>query len=240
MARIIQPVSQNYQYQGGTSKVFAMIDNYIYLYHTDTLIALPVFPESLQDSVNTTFSSTDILSRTAPIYSYSNSGPRSFSVSLPMHRDLMNGVAVESSSLNVPQLTSLTDNAGEDYMDWAIKQIQAAAYPVYGSGEKMVNPPIVAIRFGTDIFCKGVIQGGVAITYSGPILRTEKYAEVTLDFTINEIDPYEAYTAAASGGYRGLNTTLERRIYKSNGLTNNTTNRSSGGGGRGLTVSALR
>lgn len=237
MAKIIQPVGQNYNYQGGTQKVFAMIDNYIYLYHTDTLIALPVFPESLQDSVNTQFSSTDILSRTAPIYSYSSSGPRSFSVSLPMHRDLMNGVAVESSSLNVPQLSQLTDNAGEDYMDWAIKQIQSAAYPTYGSGEKMVNPPIVAIRFGTDIFCKGVINGGVAITYSGPILRTEKYAEVTLDFTINEVDPYEAYTAASSGGYRGLNTTLERRIYKSNGAA---TSRSAGSAGKQTTVMALR
>ena len=67
------------------------------------------------------------------------------------------------------------------YVDILVNQLQAAALPRYAAAEKMVNPPIIAVRFGNDIFCKGVVHGSVATTYSGPILRTDKYAEVTVD-----------------------------------------------------------
>ena len=190
---------------GATS---SMIDNYIYLYHTDTLIAIPTYPETISDTMSVNFSNSTPLSRSAPIYSYVNSGPRSFAISLNLHRDMMNDINVASSNLKIDNLDD------KDYVDIMIKQLNAAALPRYAATEKMVNPPIVAVRFGKDIFCKGVITGGLTTTYSGPILRTDKYAQVNIDFTLSEIDPYDADTVMQVGHYRGLNTSLERRIWK--------------------------
>lgn len=220
-----QPVNKDYLYNGKETKVFAMIDNYIYLYHTDTLIAIPTYPESIADSMSINYQSTSILSRSAPIYSFANAGPRSFSVTLNLHRDMMNDINIASSNLKISNLDE------EDYMDIMIKQLNAAVLPRYAAAEKMVNPPIVAIRFGKDLFCKGVIVNGLTTTYSGPILRTDKYAAVTIDFTISEIDPYDADSVMQVGHYRGLNTSLERRIWKTN---------SSGKGGEIKTGTSFR
>ena len=102
----------------------------------------------------------------------------------------------------------------EDYVDLMVKQIQAAALPAYAVAQKMVNPPMVAIRLGNDIFIKGVVNGAVSVSYEYPILSNGKYACVTMGFTVNETDPYDAYTAMQYGSFRGLSTSLERRIMK--------------------------
>jgi hypothetical protein len=34
----------------------------------------------------------------------------------------------------------------------------------------MVNPPMVAVRFGNEIFIKGVVTGGVTVTSQLPLL----------------------------------------------------------------------
>lgn len=204
----IQPVSKHDLYNYRTRKTFSMIDNYVYLYHTDTLIALPVYPESIQDSMTTTYTSNTPLSSSAPIFSFQSSGPRSLQINLPLHRDMMNQINTASSKLNVPELGE------DDYVDILVKQLQAAALPKFSAADKMVNPPIVAIRFGTDIFCKGVVSGGVTTTHHGSILRTNKYSQVDVSFTINEVDPYDAEFVMLSGGYRGLSTTLDSRLWR--------------------------
>lgn len=201
---MIQPVDSNDLYNGTISKTFNMIDNYVYLYHTDTMIALPMYPDSVQDTMEVNFSATHPLSRSAPIYSYQHSGPRSFQVELPLHRDMMNQINTSASTLSVPNL------GDEDYVDIMINQLQSIAYPVYGEAEKMVNPPLVAVRFGNDLFCKGVVSSNVTVTYSGPILVTNKYALVTVSFTILEVDSYDANFVASNGGLRGMSTTLDR------------------------------
>ena len=205
----VQPVSVDYIYNNKVNKSFNMIDNYIYMYHIQKLIALPLYPESIADTMNVDYKSYSPLSRSAPIFSYANSGPRSFQVTLPLHRDMMNDVNTLSSSLS-----GKVDNLHhEDYTDFMINQLQAIAFPRYGDAEKMVNPPVIALRFGNDLFCKGVVSSNVTTTYEGPILRTNKYALVTISFTIQEVDPYDADTVAQVGGFRGMNTTLERNAY---------------------------
>lgn len=185
---------------------FDMIENYIYLYHTKTFIIIPQYPESISDTLNSTFSPTTPLSRSAPIYAYSNSGPRNLQVTLSLHRDMMNVVNTNRSNVNL--------EIGDDYVDTLIKQIQAVALPSYEAAEKMVSPPIVAVRFGNDIFCKGVVNGGVTLTYKTPILEGNKYAIVDISFTVSEIDPYDANTVMQAGSFRGLNTTLENKLFK--------------------------
>ena len=211
MALFYQPVSIDGLYNKTSDKPFVMIDNYVYLYHTDTLIALPLYPESIQDSIGTNYSETTAMSRSAPIYSYSNSGPRTLQLELPLHRDMVNEINMKDSNLSRRKAPNLED---EDYVDIMIRQLQAAALPRYAAAEKMVNPPLVAVRFGNDLFCKGVVQGGVSTNHHGPILRTGKYACVNVTFNVHEVDPFDADTVMLQGGLRGLSKTLERNIWK--------------------------
>ena len=184
MPPMIQPVNRNNLYNHVLTKTFQMIDNYIYLYHTDTLIALPMYPESLQDSMEVNFQNTPMLSRSAPIWSYTGSGPRSVQIQLPLHRDMMTQINTSNSKLNIPNLDD------EDYVDIMVNQLQSIAVPVYAASEKMVNPPLVAVRFGKSLFCKGVVTGSVTVTQEGAILRNDKYSIINVSFSVSEVDPY--------------------------------------------------
>ena len=208
-----QIVNRNNQPMVDAGKVFQMIDNYIYVYHTHTLIVLPIYPDSIADSMGITYNSQIPLARSAPIYSYSNLGPRSLQLTLPIHRDMMNQINLQASRLALPNINE------EDYTDVMINQLQSIALPKYSPTEKMVNPPLVAVRFGNSIFCKGVVTGNVTATHDGPIIHfpegTDKYAMVTVGFTVEEVDPYDAESVMLEGGYRGLRTTLDSAIYTS-------------------------
>lgn len=186
--------------------MFKVINNYIYLYHIDKFLVLPTYPESISDSLSSTFTSAQPLSRSAPIYSYSYSGPRTIQVTLDLHRDMMNEVNYSQSNINV--------EVGDDYIDTLINQLQAIALPKYLSSDKMVDPPMVALRFGNDIFIKGVVTNGISLSYSGPILRTGKYARCSITFTVNEITPYDAQSILSLGSFRGISKDLERKFYK--------------------------
>ena len=183
-----------------------MIENYIYLYHLDTFVVLPTFPESITETLNSTFAETSILARSAPIYSYSYSGPRSIQFTLALHRDMMSQINYNVSNIKL--------ELGDDYVDTIIKQLQAVALPKYAASSKMVNPPMVAVRLGNDIFIKGVVNGGISTTYNLPILSNGKYAQVQLSFTVSEVDPYDAETVVTQGALRGLSRTLERNLFK--------------------------
>lgn len=186
-------------------KRFNMIDNYIYLYHIDRFIIIPSFPDSLNDQLSVNFNKSTPMSRSAPIYSYSDSGPRSMQVDLDLHRDMMFQINRGISNYPVP--------VGDDYVDILIREIQAAALPAYNASEKIVDPPMVAVRFGQDVFIKGVVTGGVGVTYEVPILDNNKYGKVHVNFTVEEVDPYDANQVIQFGSFRGLDTTLERNVW---------------------------
>lgn len=191
---------------------FALIENYIYLYHTDTFIILPVFPDSISDVDQATFSSTTPISRSAPIYSYSNSGPRTVSFTLKLHRDLMQQVNYGVSNVKV--------DIGDDYVDTLVKQIQACALPNYNAVAKMVDPPMVGLRIGDDVFIKGVVVGGPQITMSGALIKDAnkpnglpRYSIIDIALTIYEVDPYSAETVMQMGSFRGLTPYIEDKLY---------------------------
>lgn len=202
--------SSGVSYMPNNDRPFNMIDNYIYLYHTGTFIAIPTYPESVTDTLNVSFATTTPLSRSAPIYSYQNSGPRTVQFALRLQRELMTQINWAKSNA----VTSVND----DYIDILIREIQAIALPKYNNSSKMVDPPIIAVRFGSDIFCKGVVQGGVSINYELPIITdkagNDKYSIVNISFTVHEIDPYDADTVMLAGSYRGLSTNLVRNIWE--------------------------
>lgn len=190
---------------------YKMIDNFLYLYHTGDFIVIPTFADSITDSIQANFASSTPMSRSAPIYSYENSGPRTLQVEFDLHRDLMKEINYQTSNV--------TPKAGDDYVDWMIKAVQAAALPSYKDSQKMVDPPVVALKMGNDIFIKGVVTGAVGVTYQLPIIpgidkdgnpdsSIGRYASVRLGFGISEIDPYQASDVIKMGSYRGIPKTL--------------------------------
>jgi len=188
------------------SRDWNLKDNYIYISHLDgdedeKWLFLPNYPDSISDSMNSTFDQTNALSRTAPVFTYSNSGPRSMQITLNLHRDLMQQ-ANEGKSNLIPEL-------GDDYLDTFIKKLQSIAVPKYNLKNKLVEPPLVAIRFCDQIFIKGIVSGSVGVNYMKPILRDGTYAKVDISFTIYETDPYDATTIAEQGGFRGLTRTMK-------------------------------
>lgn len=195
---------------------YNLITNYIYLYHLDKFILLPVYPEQISDNMQAHFNATTPLARSAPIYSYSNSGPRSVQIALTLHRNMMTDVNSSASiggrALDLTKFEGYTQ--GDDYVDTLVKLLQSIAMPVYRTSDKLVNPPMIALRLGNEIFIKGIVDGGVAVTYKTPILDNDKYAVVEVSFTVSEVDPYDAEITAQQGSLRGLNTSLERRLYK--------------------------
>lgn len=240
----ISYVTQYGEFQATATPHFNLIDNYIYLYHTDTLILLPTFPESMSDKIESSYTSTNILGRSAPIYSYSGSGPRSIQIDLNLHRDMMNQINTENNDFNygLKLFQEANDTAylkkiqRKDYVDLMINELQSIALPNYVYGQKLVDPPLVAVRIGDEIFCKGIVNGGVSVSFKGPILANPlydsdgnylidqqtgkkiigkgKYALVDISFTVTEVDPYDANTVAKMGSFRGLDRTLERNLYK--------------------------
>lgn len=189
-------------------RVFRMVENYIYLYHVNKFIVLPAYPDTIQDSMPVTYTSATPLGRSAPIYSYTGSGPRSIQFSFTLHRDLMKQLNYGVSNIQVSEM-----GLNDDYVDTMIKYLQAMVVPSYEDSSKMINPPIVALKFGTDIFIKGIINGSVGLTYKPPILSNGKYAIVDVGFGITEIDPFDAKEILNVGSYRGVSNTLDRKIY---------------------------
>lgn len=177
-------------------------DCYIYISHLDENFQywmLPGYPDEVTDSMQSTFNPTTALGRSAPVYTFSNSGPRSIQISLNFHRDMFE----EMPSNVVPK-------DGEDKAESFIHALQAIAVPRYNLSNKAIEPPLVAVRLGREVFIKGVVTSGISVTYKKPILVNEKYAQMSVGFTISEVDPYDATTVFKNGSFRGLTATLRQ------------------------------
>lgn len=187
------------------SSMAAMLpDNYIYISHLDEgfkFWRLPCTPDSISDSMGSTFVETQALGRSAPVYTYSNSGPRTVQIGLKLRRDMMDDINTGSSNVTLEN--------GEDYVDSLIKALQSISLPRYNLSNKAVEPPLVALRLSEEVFIKGVVNSAIGLTYTLPILSNGKYAGVELQITISEVDPYDATTVFQNGSFRGVVRTLK-------------------------------
>lgn len=180
-------------------------ENYIYISHLDENFQfwrLPCTPDSVSDTMQSTFAPTTALGRSAPVYTYSNSGPRQVQISIHLHRDIMDALNLEVSNVEL--------KSGEGYVDNLIKALQSISVPKYNLSNKAVEPPLVALRLGEEIFIKGIVNGPIGLTYKLPLMDNGKYAQVTLSITITEVDPYDATTVFTNGSFRGFVKTLKK------------------------------
>lgn len=177
------------------------VTNYIYLYHTDKFIIIPEYPESITDNMTLTFNQTQALSRSAPVFTYAYSGPRSVTFNLELHRDMVNDLNITAGNTNLKSnVVSQTD----DYVDTLIKELQSIALPRYNVNNRAVIPPRVAVRFGNELFISGVVTSNISCVYNKPILSNGKYAKVSIGFTVSEYDPYDATLVSQLGSFRGI------------------------------------
>lgn len=195
--------SANYEKQQEYSRINSVLpDCYLYISHLDDEYkywALPGYPGEVTDSMQSTFAPTTALGRSAPVYTFSNSGPRTISLSLEFHRDMFEEMP-----------TNVVPKDGDDKAESFIHAIQAIAVPKYNLSNKAIEPPLVAVRLGREVFIKGIVSGGVNVTFAKPILVNEKYAVIKVSFTITEVDPYDATTVFTNGSFRGLTATLRK------------------------------
>lgn len=183
-------------------------DCYIYISHLDGIAPqywrLPQYPDEVTDQMQSTFSEQNALGRSAPVYTFSNAGPRTVQFNLEFHRDMIDEANV---GYNRVQL-----NDGEDHSDKLISALQAIAVPKYNLTNKTIEPPLVAIRLGRQVFIKGVVTSAISVTYKKPILANEKFAVVGIGFTVAEVDPYDASTVYTNGSFRGLVDTMRKNM----------------------------
>lgn len=189
--------------------VFVLPDNYIYISHLDDIGGeefkywiLPFYPDSVTDNMQSTFTETNALGRSAPVYTYSNSGPRNVQIEFKLHRDMMDDANAGISNVRLQD--------GDDYVDSLVRALQSISVPKYNLSNKAVEPPMVAVRLGKQLFIKGIVNGAIGITYSKPILSNDKYAQISLSINIYEVDPYDATTVYRNGSYRGEVKTLKQ------------------------------
>lgn len=186
-------------------KTTVLDDNYIYISHLDKdfqFWKLPTWPDTISDSMASTFTPTNALGRTAPVYTFSNSGPRVVRISIPLHRDLMDEVNLGVSNSKLGE--------GEDYVDNLVRALQSIALPKYNLKNKAIEPPLVALRLSNEIFIKGVVTSGIGMDFTKPILSNGKYAKIDLTIEISEVDPYDATSVFKNGGFRGVVQSLKK------------------------------
>lgn len=198
-------------------------NNYIYISHLrgeisghadedgnnvieDPYFILPTYPDSIADSLNSTFADTNALSRSAPVYTYSNSGPRTVQFSFKFHRDMMDEFNEGVSNYRLGE--------GEDYVEGLVRCLQAIAVPKYNLQNKLVEPPLVAIRISNDIFIKGIVTGGVTVNYEKPLLYPDgRYATMSVSFQVSEVDPYDSTTVFQNGSFRGVTRAMKKGFH---------------------------
>ena len=184
---------------------YILPENYIYISHLDEdfqFWRLPSCPETISDQMSSTFGETTALGRSAPVYTYSKSGPRSVQVEIHLHRDMMDDINYGVSNADLKK--------GEDYIDNLVHALQAIAVPKYNLSNKAVEPPLVALRLSNEVFIKGIVNSPIAITYALPLLSNGKYADIKLSLTVSEVDPYDATTVFKNGSFRGVVKTLKK------------------------------
>lgn len=181
-------------------------NNFLYLYHTNEWLLLPEYPDQVTDTMQVNFASTNALSRTAPVFTYSNSGPRTVQVQLNLHRDMVNDLNFNVASMKV--------EVGEDYVDHLLARLQAIALPKYNVNDRGVIPPMIALKFGEAIFIKGVVSSSVSVVYQKPLDEDDKYTQVTVNFEVKEVDAFDAVSIGDQGSFRGITSTFKQGIYK--------------------------
>jgi hypothetical protein len=182
--------------------------NCIYISHLDKdyqYWILPSTPQTITDTMTSTFQETNALGRSAPVLTYSNSGPRRVQITLKFRID-----DFEEKNFNNKSIKKgcCRPEVGEYAHDGFLRALQSISLPKYDMSNKAIEPPLVALRLANEVFIKGVVSSDIGITYGLPIIFGNRYSVVEVSFTITEVDPYDSEAVFKNGSFRGVVKTL--------------------------------
>ena len=145
----------------------------------------PCYPESVDDSQQASYNSTNILGRSEPFQVYTGSGPRTVSVAFTMHCEMVH-------SANSYQ----TDY---EYVNSLVRLIESSCYPNYGSSVAAVK---CTLQVAMNIRITGIITN-VSTKWYGPIIDN-KYQMVDINFSVTECtgNPKSQSDINSLGGFR--------------------------------------
>lgn len=153
-----------------------MVDSWIYCYHLDKLFYIPVTPDTLPNNYSPSFNLEEIMNRTAPKASFTGMKGRTLTVNLNIHSQLY--------FLDNPDKPNISKDL--------IKALVACSYPAYELEKSKIIPPSILMKFGKVSTIRGVIEGGVSCTWSGPWLKDGSMAMANVVFQVKETDQYSA------------------------------------------------
>ena len=193
--------------------------SYVYIYHMGLKFNLPVLPDSINDSLPISFNQEPILARSAPQITFSNAGPRTLGITLKLHRHLFcleNADVEHYRDVNNILMARVPAGDGQivsapatDVLDIFINAMLTLSLPKYTDTTKVLVPPSILIRFGEESCIRGV-PSNISKTASGVWLKNGKLSEISLTFTITEVEPFSAQYVAKNGTLRSISTDLQR------------------------------
>ena len=128
---------------------------------------IPAYPESIKDGRSASYSTMpDTLYQYEPWYVYSNSGPRSLTLSFHLHRQMWTG------------------NEKDGKANELIRFIQASVYPKYSGST--VNTDACTLYVKGYPYVTGIVSN-VDVEWSGPIGSDGLYLEVNLSVAFTEV-----------------------------------------------------
>lgn len=164
-------------------------------------IELPMTPPQVSDSNSANYAQQTILSRSAPVYSYISTGPRTISVSIKVHREMMDNMDYSSYNLGSADYKSLdTIRKERGSLEVLTDCLQLIVTPTY-TNSTMVIPPKITLKL-ENLKITGIVRS-LQSTWELPVVNDE-YSVVTHNLSIEEIDPYDSSSILRLGGYRGL------------------------------------
>lgn len=163
-------------------------NNYIHNHSTGATYYLP-YPDTLNDSMAVSYTPVTILSRSAPVYVWTNSGPRTVSVEFNLHRDMDNDSVI--IGLTKRQFT----------VNKFLDEIQSLSLPSY-SNSGVITAPQISMRIGSKCFITGVLTSAPQVNYNKPLNKDGEYQQATVSLAISEVGAYDADIVRSVGNYR--------------------------------------
>ena len=150
----------------------------------------PIYPDSIQDSVDPRWSSQSILNRNGDLHSFYGSGNRKCSFSFTLHQEAY------ASEGKTPDLTTWKNT---------INDLRRGCIAFNKSSK--VYPPIVVFKFG-DFKIKGVMTS-CSFQWEKPISRDNMYQQCKVSVSVTELAPTaggsEKYFVAGSSPLKPYN-----------------------------------
>lgn len=158
---------------------------------------LPVYPEEVNESITTSYSSTDIIGRPGTIASYNNTSDETKSFSLHMHREISTGGNGALKDINE--------------IDAIVALLKSAQYPKFFSDGTYA--PIVTYKFG-DTLIVGK-QTSIGVKWSGPKILgayMEVVCNISVALTPKVVIDFEDVRSSNPRGYGNFDIIMQNKF----------------------------